>query len=102
VQWLAFGVSIGTLVISIGLAVRYRRQLPTVVLAALTAIVSAWTVIASLVFALTTVQPLALAGGLVLAVLAIIGLATHELSSERVVHSLEVGQNQRESSYAVS
>jgi FtsH-binding integral membrane protein len=102
VQWLAFGVGIGTLTVSIGLSVRYRRHLPTVSPAALSAIVSAWTVLASLIFAPTTVQPLALAGGLAIAGLAIIGLGSHELSSERVVHSLEVGKAQRESDYAMS
>jgi hypothetical protein len=92
VQWLAFGFGIGTLAVSIGLGVRYRRRLPTVIPAVLGAIVSAWTVVASLVFAPTTVQPLALAGGLAIAVLAIIGLRSNELSSEWVVQSLEVGK----------
>jgi hypothetical protein len=57
VKWLAFGIGIGTLLVSIGVCVRYRRHLPTVIPAAL---------------------------------------------SERVVHSLEVGQAQRESDYARS
>jgi hypothetical protein len=102
VQWLAFGVGVGTLAVSIGLCVRYRRHLPTVIPAVLSAIVSAWTVVASLIFAPTTVQALALAGGLAIAGLAIIGLGSHELSSERVVHSLEVGQAQREPDHAMS
>lgn len=101
-KWLAFGVGIGTLAASIGLCARYCRHLPTVIHAVLSAIVSAWTVVASLIFAPTTVQPLALAGGLAIAGLAIIGLGIHELSSERVVHSLEVRNAQRESGYATS
>jgi hypothetical protein len=54
-------------------------------------VLSGWTIVASQVFVQTTVQNLALASGLGLAALAIIGLTAHELDSERVVHSLEVG-----------
>jgi hypothetical protein len=87
---LAFGITIGTLVVSVGIAYRYRDHIATMVTAVVTAVVSAWTIVASLVFSQPTVQNLALAGALAIVGLAIVGLTTNELSSERVVHSLEV------------
>lgn len=50
----------------------------------------AWTIVASLVFAGSTVTWLGFASGLGLVALALIGLTLHELSTERVVHSIEV------------
>ena len=46
---------------------------------------SAWTVVASLVFSEATVQNLALASGLALAGLAITGVTEHELDVERAL-----------------
>jgi hypothetical protein len=59
------------------------------------AVVSAWTIVASQVFSQATVQNLPLASSSI-AALSLIGLTIHELSSERVVHSLEVGTGRRE------
>jgi hypothetical protein len=87
---LAFAISIGTLVVSVGIAYGYRKHVATLVTAVVTAVVSAWTIVASLVFSQPTVQNLALAGALVIGGLAIVGLTANELSSERIVHSLEV------------
>jgi hypothetical protein len=88
---LALGLGIGMLVVSTFLAVRYRSDLPTVITASASAIVSAWMIVDSRVFSLSEVQSLTLADGLALLVLALIGLTTHELTSERVVHSLSLG-----------
>jgi hypothetical protein len=85
---LALGVGIGMLVVSAGVAIRYRPHLPSLAVGVLAAIVSAWTIVASQVFSLPTVQNLTFAGALGITGLALIGLTAHELSTERVVHSL--------------
>jgi hypothetical protein len=87
---LALGVGIGTLVVSLFIAYRYRDNVPSVVTGIASAIVSAWTIVASQVFSLHVVQNLTLASGLALGALAVIGLTANELTSERVVHSLTV------------
>ena len=99
---LALGISIGTLVVSLGIAYRYRDNVPTLVTGLMTAAVSVWTIVASQVFSQATVQNLALAGSLAISGLALIGLTVHELTTERVVHSLEVGAGQRESELAAA
>lgn len=87
---IALGVGIGMLVVSLFIAYRYRDHTPSLVTGALSAIVSAWMIVASQVFSLAAVQNLTFASGLALGALAIIGLTTNELSSERIVHSLTV------------
>jgi peptidoglycan/LPS O-acetylase OafA/YrhL len=85
---LALGVGIGMLVVSMGTAARFRRHRPSFAVGVITALVSAWMIIASQVFSLETVQNLTLAESLAVAGLAIVGLTGHELSTERVVHAL--------------
>jgi len=85
---LALGVGIGTLVISVLLAYRYRTDVATLVVAAVTAIVSAWMIIDSTVFSLHEVRRLTLADGLALLALSLIGLTSHELAEERAMRSL--------------
>jgi hypothetical protein len=94
IAWLAFGISIGTLVVSVGIAYVSRHHIATLVAAVVTAVVSGWTIVASLVFSHPTVQNLALAGALAIGGLAVVGLTANELSSERIVHSLEVSVSQ--------
>jgi hypothetical protein len=89
IAWLAFAISIGTLVVAAGVAYVYRRHLATLVTAAVAACISAWTIVASLVFSQATVQNLALAAGLAVTALAVAGLTEHELSNEYVVHAVE-------------
>jgi hypothetical protein len=93
---LAFGISIWTLIVSTGIAYRYRSHLPTMVTAVATAVVSAWTIVASLVFSQPTVQNLAFAGSLAIAGLALVGLTAHEFATERVTHSLALTEDRRE------
>jgi hypothetical protein len=88
---LALGVGIGMLVISVLLAYRYRTDVATLVVAAATAIVSAWMIIDSTVFSLHEVQSLTLADGLALLALSLIGLTSHELAEEQAVRSLTLG-----------
>jgi hypothetical protein len=85
---LGLGVGIGMLVLCAGATVRYRRHIPTLVVGAVAAVLSGWMIVASQVFSLGTVQNLTFAEALGIAGLALIGLTAHELSTERVVHSL--------------
>jgi hypothetical protein len=87
VAWLAFAISIGTLIVSAAIAVLYRRSVATVSTAVPVALISAWTIVASLVFSESTVQNLALASSLAIAGLTIVGLTAHEVSLERAVNS---------------
>jgi multidrug transporter EmrE-like cation transporter len=82
---LAFAISIGTLIVAAAVSYRYRKDVATLSLGVATAIVSGWTIVASLVFSPQTVQDLALAAGLAMAGLAIAGMTEHELTSERAV-----------------
>jgi hypothetical protein len=81
--------------VSLGIANAYRQHIPTLVPALLTAIVSAWTIVASQAFSQATVQNLTLASSLAIGGLALVGLTVHELSTEHIVHSLEVSAGQR-------
>jgi hypothetical protein len=97
VDALAFGMGVGMFVVSAGLAVGYRHDLPPLVIGACIAAVSAWTILASLVFSDSTVSDLAYASGLAIAALSVAGLTAHELGAERVVHSLEVRESKPQS-----
>lgn len=85
IAWLAFAISIGTLILSTGVAYSYRAHMATRAAALLTAAVSGWTIVASLVFSQPTVQNLALASSLAIGGLAIVGITAHELSEEQSV-----------------
>lgn len=96
---LALGVGIGMLVVSLGIVGLYRRHLPSVIAAALAAVVSAWMIVASQVFSLGTVQSLTFAEALGISGLAIAGLTAHELRTERVVHALAPHHAQQQQDY---
>lgn len=85
ITWLAFAISIGTLVVSAAVAYGYRHDAATAVIGIATAVVSMWTIVATRVLSQTTVQNLALGSALGIAALAIAGLAVHELWSEHAV-----------------
>jgi hypothetical protein len=61
-----------------------------------TAVISAWMIVASVVFSQPTVQSLAFAGSLALAGLVLVGLTINELSSEHVTHSFEVTDSEHD------
>lgn len=89
VAWLSFGIATGiavaalaTLPLPVGLVQR--------LLSGLTVVLGGWTIVASLVFAPTTVVWLGFASAIALVAVAIGGLTAHELTTERVVHSLAV------------
>jgi len=102
VAWLAFAISIGTLAVSAGIAYRYRRHRASLLTACLVAAISAWTVVASLVFPDTTVQNLALASAVAIGALAVVGLAEHEMSVERAVHSRDESSSEGHSGLAAA
>ena len=85
IKWLAFAIGFGTLIVSGSISFSYRKHIPTVLTGLVTALVSAWTVIASVVFSEVTVQNLAFASGLALVGLAITGVTEHELGMERAL-----------------
>lgn len=87
--WLMFGVSLGVLTL-LGLAQLDRgRGLVQRLLDAATSVLAAWAVVASVVFAGATVTWLTFAEAIGFVAFAVIGLAAHELKTERVVHTIE-------------
>jgi hypothetical protein len=74
--------------LSRNVAVRVRRGRRLI--SAVAAAIGVWTIVASLVFSLHTVTWLGFASAVALAGVAAIGLTAHELSTERVGHSIEV------------
>ena len=94
---LAFAISIATLIISAGIAYSDRRHVASAITAVVAAGVSAWTIVASLVFSSSTVQTLAFAGSLAVVGLSLVGLTEHERS--RVAES---GSDTRKSRLAAA
>ena len=88
-EWLMFTVGAIAVLMS-GAIVLRTRGLAQRGLDVLIGILGAWTVVASLEYVGSTVTWLGLASGAALVALALIGLTLHELTTERVVHSLEV------------
>ena len=96
VGMLAFSIGFGTLIVSGSVSFSYREHPAAVLTGLATALVSAWTVVASVVFSEASVQNLALASGLALAALAIAGITEHELDMERALtRSAAEADNQR-------
>lgn len=89
-SWIMLGGGIAAVAISVpAMLIRSRGQVQRGLDLA-TAVVGAWTIIASLVFVEVTMTWLGFASGAAFAILALAGLILHERSTERVVHSLEV------------
>src|SRR5258708_34264450 len=82
IKWLAIAIGFGTLIVSGSIGFSHRQQMPAALTGLATALVSAWTVVASVIFSEATVQNLALASGLVLAGLPITGITGPELAME--------------------
>jgi putative Mn2+ efflux pump MntP len=99
---LAFAISIGTLVVSAGIAIYDRRYLPSLVTAGVIAVISAWTIVASLIFSQPTVQNLALAASLAISGLAVVGLTAHEVSLEQAAQSVKDSSTEREGRLAAA
>ncbi len=86
---LTFAIAIGATVLSVG-TTAIRTTIAQRVISGVAAVIGAWTIVASLVFFPTTVVWLGFASALAFVGLAVLGLTVHELTTERVVHSLEV------------
>jgi hypothetical protein len=87
--WLAFGVSAGLLLLagaSLGTARRTGQRIGH----GLVGLVALWSLIAALIFTGPALTWLVLADAIALGVLALADLAGHEVSTENVVHRLEV------------
>ena len=98
-SWLMFAAGIVAVALAGAIVVR-GRGLAQRSLDGILAILGAWTIVASLVFAGSVITWLGFASGAAFVGLALVGLVLHELSTERVVHSLEVRGSASESRYA--
>jgi hypothetical protein len=89
VMWLTFALAIAFTVVGLYM-VALERTVVQRIIGGLTGVIGAWTIVASLVFGLVTVQWLGFAAAVALVGLGVIGMTVHELTTERVVHSLQV------------
>ena len=96
IKWLAFAIAVGTLVVSARIAYYERASVPSLYPALLIVLISAWTIVASLVFSEATVQNLALASSLAISGFALVGLTANELSHERALQSVQNSSSKRE------
>ena len=88
-MWLMFSAAVLAVALSSAAALNGRGNVQRG-LDGLIAILGAWTIVASLVFSGSVITWLGFASGAAFVALALIGLTLHELSTERVVHSIEV------------
>jgi len=88
--WLMLGIGAASLAIVVPAIAMRRRGMVQRGLDAVIGILAIWTIVAGLVFSGLAVTWLGFASGVALVAFAVIGLTAHELSTERVVHSLEV------------
>lgn len=88
--WLMLGTGAAALAIVVPAMAIRRRGYLQLGLDGLIGIVAIWTIVAGLVFSGLAVTWLGFASAVGIIALAVIGLTAHELSTERVVHSLEV------------
>ncbi len=90
VAWIAFAVTgVGVLAVTAATALAPARGHVQRTLDAVTAVLAAWTIIASLVFSGMSMVWLTFGAAAAILAVAVVGLVAHELSTERVVHSLE-------------
>lgn len=87
--WLGFGVSTGIAVLALAGALLNRRMSARIGHGA-TAVVAIWSLIAALVFSGTALTWLVFADALGLLVVALADLTVHEVTTERVVHAIDV------------
>ena len=85
--WIAFGVAIGILAVT-AVAQRFRgRGRVQTALDGLVGALAVWTAVASMVFSGATLIWVSFGNAVAFAALALAGLAAHELSTERVMHT---------------
>jgi len=101
VAWIGFGLSLAAL--ALGLATILLPPLAQRVVGGAEAVLAIWTLVASRVFSAHTADWLIFASAIAFTALAVIGLTIHELTSERVVHALELrgsGERKAEETFA--
>ncbi len=92
--WLAFGVSTGLVVVAAASMATARRTGQRIG-HGVVGLVALWSLIAALIFTGGLLTWLVLADAIALGVVALADLAAHEVSTENVVHRLEVTGNLR-------
>jgi len=97
-MWLMFAAGITAIGLSLAAPVRGRGPAQRA-LDGVTAVLGAWTIVASLVFSASVVTWLGFASGIGFVGLALVGLTLHELHTERVVHAFEVRTTAEEPTY---
>lgn len=97
--WLGFAVSIGLLLFGLAMAFSALRggagvgeRIGVTTLGMITSIIASWTIIASLVFVPSTARWLIFASACAHVALSMTSLVIREVTTERVVHHLEVGE----------
>jgi hypothetical protein len=93
---LSIGIGIAMLAVSVNITIRNRKDPPSLVVGACIALVSAWTILAALVFSKGTVDDLTFSSALAIGALTVVGLTVHELEAERTMDSLEVREGPSE------
>jgi hypothetical protein len=88
-HWVAFGVSIGVLVIA-GISAALARRTGRRIGHGLVGLAALWSLIAALVFSGTTLTWMVFYNAILVGVLALGDLTAHEATTENVVHQLEV------------
>lgn len=98
--WLGFAVSIPLALFGLAMAYSAARgigsgeRVGVTTLGTLTFLIASWTIIASLVFAPTVARWLILASACAHVALSMASLVIREVTTERVVHHLEVGERE--------
>jgi hypothetical protein len=90
IEWVGAGIGVVALLGGLALAARGARGTFERGVDGLTALLGAWTIVASFAYSGTTRLDLALWEGVGFALLGAAALLAHELTTERVVHELEV------------
>lgn len=91
-EWVAFGVSAAVLVAGV-IGLTTRRNIAGY---GALSLIAAWSAVAALVFTGSALTWLVFADALAVAAVSLAGLTVHELSTERVVHTLDVRSNREQ------
>lgn len=98
--WLGFAVSIPLVLLGLGIAFSAVRggagvgeRFGVSAIGLITAVIAGWTIIASLVFAPSTARWLIFASACAHVALSMVSLVVREITTERVVHHLEVSEH---------
>lgn len=100
--WLMLGIGAAALAISVPMIGLRRRRPAQRGIDGLVGILAAWMIVAGLVFSGAAVTWLGFSAAAGIVALAVIALTVHELSTERVVHSLEVHAREPEVEHRIS